>query len=47
VTRELYDWKQCSDPPALSCGDAGCPVHGWDTDDHDDYDDDDFVDDYR
>jgi hypothetical protein len=23
-----YDWTACSDPPAESCSDAGCPVHG-------------------
>lgn len=22
------DWTACSDPPAESCSDAGCPVHG-------------------
>lgn len=22
------DWGACSNPPAESCSDAGCPVHG-------------------
>lgn len=28
---------ECSDPPALSCGDADCPVHGWDYSELDDF----------
>lgn len=24
------DWGSCSDLPAESCSDVGCPVHGWD-----------------
>ena len=25
-------WGACSDPPAESCSDAGCPVHGDEAD---------------
>lgn len=33
VSIEPYwpDWGACSDPPAESCSDAGCPVHGDET----------------
>lgn len=24
----MYNWDQCSNAPAESCADAGCPVHG-------------------
>lgn len=24
----MSGWDQCSNPPAESCSDAGCPVHG-------------------
>jgi hypothetical protein len=24
----MNGWDQCSNPPAESCADAGCPVHG-------------------
>lgn len=23
-----WDARRCSDPPAESCSDAGCPIHG-------------------
>jgi hypothetical protein len=31
------DWGACSDPPAESCSDAGCPVHGDHGDDDANY----------
>lgn len=33
ATRHRQAGERCSDPPALSCADAGCRVHGWDRED--------------